>query len=410
MAGSRWLRRHSLERRLFAWLLVLALVPSFLLLAAATWFWIRSFSWFGVLGPWENVAATGRAVFAAAADAAARDSVLAVVLETHRTELSESLLLARRWSFLGARLEENLPLLAVALAVFVAALSLLASRRLARQLARPIGELVEWTGRIARQEPLPAPRPRERKEVREFRVLREAFRIAQSDLAAGRDRAVAAERVRIWGEMARRVAHEMKNPLTPLRLAAKRLDAAARHDADLQEAADVIREETARLEELAAQFAALGRPTAGPRSEISLGELFQAVMASDVPPQVQWTLDEAPGVPLVPGFYEELLRAFRNVLKNAVEAMEGRAERRVDVAIRADYATGWAEVRVCDTGPGIPADALERIFDPDFSTKSRGTGLGLALVRQAILAHGGTVTATNREAGGAEIVIRLPAA
>src|SRR5690606_37656252 len=115
------------------------------------------------------------------------------------------------------------PGLALGLALVIAGLALAASRRVARGLARPIGELAEWAGRLAREEPLPEPSVNEAREVAEVRALRAAFRRAESELADARRRALSAERVRIWGEMARRVAHEMKNPLTPLRLAAHRL-------------------------------------------------------------------------------------------------------------------------------------------------------------------------------------------
>jgi hypothetical protein len=182
-----------MERRLFGWLLALSLVPALALVAIGTWVWTRQLNWFGTLGPWENVAESGRTLFDAADSAAISDPALKAALEAHRLRLSESLLLSRRWSFVGERLSDNLPFAAFTIAAFLAAIALAVSRSLARQLARPINELVEWTNRIARDEPLPPPHPRERREVREFRVLREAFRIAAADLTAGRQRAVAAE-------------------------------------------------------------------------------------------------------------------------------------------------------------------------------------------------------------------------
>ena len=98
-------------------------------------------------------------------------------------------------------------------------------------------------------------------------------------------------------------------------------------------------------------------------------------------------------------------------MRNAVEAMEGSdAPRRIQVRLTAVAAPeAGVEVTIADTGPGVPEDVRERIFEPDFTTKSRGTGLGLTLVRQAVAAHGGTVTARARPEGGAEFVVRLPA-
>ncbi|HEY8375188.1 MAG TPA: HAMP domain-containing sensor histidine kinase, partial [Nannocystis sp.] len=102
------------------------------------------------------------------------------------------------------------------------------------------------------------------------------------------------------------------------------------------------------------------------------------------------------------------LRAFRNLIRNAVEAMEGSERpRRIDVGIR--VTDGKLVVAIGDSGSGLPEGAGDRIFEPDYTTKSRGTGLGLALVRQAVAAHGGEVLARNRPGGGAEFVVRLPA-
>ncbi|HEX6939324.1 MAG TPA: HAMP domain-containing sensor histidine kinase [Longimicrobiales bacterium] len=403
------LGRHSLERRLFGWMLGLALAPALIMVLVGVWVWAGSLDWVGTLGPWDRVAESGRVVLEAAASAAAEDPALAEALERHREELSASLRLARRWDFLERRVSSMVPVLALVVAVAIAWMALVASRRVARELARPIGELVGWADRLAREEPLPAAEPGEAREVAEVRALRAAFRRAACELAAARRRALEAERVRVWGEMARRVAHEMKNPLTPLRLAAHRLARSGGGAADWAEPIAVILEETERLEELARQFSALGRPPDGPTSPVDVRELVAALLETDVPPGVERVLAGAGEVPLVDGHYDALVRAFRNLLRNAVEAMEGSARpRRIEVTVSA--VDGGVEVVVADTGTGLPSDALERIFAPDFTTKSRGTGLGLALVRQAVAAHGGEVRARNRPEGGAEFVVRLPVA
>jgi two-component system, NtrC family, nitrogen regulation sensor histidine kinase NtrY len=418
------LRRFSLERRLFGWLLALALVPALVLVAIGTWSSAGWIEWLGTLGPWARLADSGRELFDAAAPAAAADPLLAEALERHRQELSASLVFAQRWAFLGERIAALLIPVAVVCTLILAVLALLVAQKLARQLARPIRELVEWTDRIAREEPLPAPTPREERDVQEVRLLRSAFRRAQTGLGRARRRALEAERVRIWGEMARRVAHEMKNPLTPLRLAAHRLERAADGRPEIGEAAVVIREEAGRLEELAQQFSALGRPPAGPRSPVDLAELLDSLLRTDVPAGIDVRLDLPPGgVPLVEAYYEPLVRAFRNVIRNAVEAVEmarprgpaaagaERAPRRIEASLRAAPVAGtpWVEVVITDTGAGLPAGAGDRIFEPDFTTKSRGTGLGLALVRQAIAAHGGDISAVDRPGGGAAFTIMLPA-
>lgn len=405
------LRRHSLERRLFGWMLALALVPALALVLAGAWLWAGSLEWVGTLGPWDRVAESGRVVFEVADSVAPLDSALVEALGRHREELSASLRLARRWEFIGARVASLVPVIAMVLALVLAWAALVASRRVARGLARPIGELVGWAGMIAREEPLPAAAPSEVREVVEVRALRAAFRRAETELAAARSRALEAERIRIWGEMARRVAHEMKNPLTPLRLAAHRLARSSEGGSDWEEPLTVIAEETDRLEELARQFAAVGRPPEGPTSAVDMRELLAGLLATDVSPGVEAALEADPELPLVEGHYEALVRAFRNLVRNAVEAMEGSdAPRRIQVRLTAVAAPeAGVEVTIADTGPGVPEDVRERIFEPDYTTKSRGTGLGLTLVRQAVAAHGGTVTARGRPEGGAEFVVRLPA-
>lgn len=416
------LRHRTLERRLFAWFLVLSLVPALLLVGAGAWLVSGTLDLAGGLGPWEDVARTGRELVQRV-EAGETGPATQRAAERHRAVLSESLLLARRWAYLGQRLTDTLPYVALALAVLLALLGLGASRSLARQIARPVAELVQWAERLSSDESLPEPGKGERRELKEIRVLRDALRTAARNLRVARARALEAERVRIWGEMARRVAHEMKNPLTPLRLAAHRI--AAEGEPTFQEPIAVIAEEVDRLEQLAQQFAALGRPPEGPTSPVDLGELLVSLADSDLKPEIEREVLVEPDVPMVDGHYDALLRAFRNLLRNAADALvEARHGHVLVTVARLDHTDGtadggpgpsgvalpgdWVEVVVADNGPGLPADGTDRIFDPDFTTKSRGTGLGLALVRQAVEAHGGRVHAGNRPEGGAAFRVLLP--
>jgi signal transduction histidine kinase len=401
------LARHSLERRLFGWLLALALIPPLVILGVTLVVSAGSLEWIGTLGPWDQVAESGRQLVEAAEPAATADPELRAALDRHKLHLSESLVQARRWSFLGGRLASAMPVAIASIALILAALAFQVSRMLARDLARPIRDLVAWSGRMARDEPLPAPTKAEASEVAEVRTLREALRDASSRIGEARTRALEAERVRAWGEMARRVAHEMKNPLTPLRLAAYRL-AKGGSDEAVAVAVAVIGEETGRLDELARNFATLGRPSSGPASPVDVRELLEGLLSSDVPPAIERSLEVAPGTVVIEAYHDALLRAFRNLIRNAVEAVESAGGGRVDLAV-APWNEGGVEVVVSDTGRGIPEGVSERIFEPDYTLKAGGTGLGLAVVRQAIAAHGGRVEARRRVTGGAEFVVRLPA-
>lgn len=405
------LKRRSLEGRLFGRLFVMALVPTLLVLLGGVWLGARVLDLAGSLGPWEQVAESGKDLLDVLSPATLADARVAAAASRHRAQLSESLVLARRWAYLGQRAEASLPVVAVVLAMVLALAALLVSRRLARQLARPIAELVGWAGLLAHEAPLPGPAPDEAGELREIAVLRAALRRAAEERERARARALEAERTRVWGEMARRVAHEMKNPLTPLRLAAHRLSALADGEPALVEPVGVLDEETARLEQLAARFSDLGRPAEGPSSAVNLEEMLRSLLATDVPPGVECSLQVEADVPDVEGHYDALLRAFRNVIRNAAEAVESsEGERRIDIGVRRAPRWGGAgvEVVVGDTGPGIPEEVRGLIFEPDFTTKSRGTGLGLTIVRQAIGRDGGEVAARARPGGGTELVVRLP--
>ncbi|HEU4570375.1 MAG TPA: HAMP domain-containing histidine kinase [Gemmatimonadales bacterium] len=323
-------------------------------------------------------------------------------LAEHRVALSTALTRAQQVSAYSAYIGTA----ATAFLLLLGAIIVYAGARIAghlsRQLSRPIGELVEWTGYIARREALPTEPPR--RGAPEFGVLREALRGMADELESGRERELEAARLRAFREVARRVAHEMKNPLTPMRFAVAQLGATA--TPAQREALEVLRAESGRLEQLAREFSDYGRLPEGPAAEVDLGELLEELARTSLPPEVTVRCAVAPGTPHVVGHLDPLRRAFSNVLRNAAEAQEGRGEIAVSVAPRED----GVEVRVADRGPGIRPSDRERIFQPYVTTKKDGTGLGLALVKQTIEAHGGTVRVEENPGGGAVFHFSLPVA
>jgi two-component system, NtrC family, nitrogen regulation sensor histidine kinase NtrY len=406
LAHSRLFRPRSLERRLFLWLMLVALTPSLSVLAIASWAGREASGWVGATGSWTRVAESGRTLIDAAR-AAPQDSLLQLAAEAHRRQLSSSLTQARRWEFVGSRLRTLFPLFFIGLALFGILIALAVARHVARMVSRPAREIVEWTHLLANEEQLPPPAAKEEQEVKELRRLRGALRQASEDLQLARARALEAERVKTWGELARRLAHEMKNPLTPLRLAAHRMQRLPATP-QLTESLNVIAEETHRLEELAASFAMLGRPAEGPKSPVDVRELLERLLSSDVPANIEVSMQAADGAQIVDADYNALLQAFRNIVRNAVDAVEqnGRLKR-----IQVEIVTPTPElVRVCisDTGRGLTAEAQQRLFEPDFTSKARGTGLGLTVARQTIRVHGGDITARNTPQGGAEFIVELP--
>lgn len=396
---------RSFERKLRRALVLFSVLPSLLLVAGGTYAVSRAMRLGEPVVAWERVAASGTRLI----DAAERsgDPALVAAARTHRTELSDSVMHARRWQFLLERVLLLMPGVALIVGGVLLLLALRASRRMGNRLMRPVADLVGWAGLVARGEALPPVQPHE-SATGEFGVLRTAFRSMAAELEAGRARELEAERQRTWMAMARRVAHELKNPLTPMRLAVSALSRRAdERPAYEAEALEVIAAESERLEELARSFAQFGRLPEGPPSEVDLREMMEYLLRTHLPPQVEATLDAPAGLPPVHGHPDALGRAFANLLLNAGDAVpaEGGSVR---VALAADGE--WVEVRIADSGPGIPPAHRERIWEADFTTKSKGTGLGLALVRQTVLAHGGEVSAANGLAGGAEFRVRLPAA
>jgi signal transduction histidine kinase len=230
------------------------------------------------------------------------------------------------------------------------------------------------------------------------------MRDMEAGLAQARRSELESERLRAFREVARRVAHEMKNPLTPIRFAVSSLGRTA--TPEQEEALEVLRAESIRLEQLARDFANLGRLPEGPPAAVDLGELLGELLRTSIPTEVSGHLHVEPGTPHVTGHYDSLRRAFANVVRNAAEAMHGRG--RIDVTIR-PWDSG-VRVSVSDQGPGIEPAKRNRIFEPYFTEKTEGTGLGLAIVKQAVDLHQGSIEVTETPGGGATFVIWLPLA
>jgi signal transduction histidine kinase len=378
---------------------------------------------------WDSVAASGEKAIAAARQAPLTAAEKHAI-DAHERELRLSVEQARRYSFLAARTVRVIAIAGVlALLVLTGAASRVAGH-LSRQLSRPLDELVRWTELIGHGEPLPPPPEptlvlTSRKNgsgddattievttsrVRgapEFETLRRSMREMVSELEQGRRQAVEAERLHTFRESARRVAHEIKNPLTPIRFALARLRGQA--PPELQEDVDVIEMESDRLDRMAKSFAEFGRLPEGPASEIDVGELVRYTARSSVPQTIALDLRIDENLPRVLGHNGALAGALSNVLLNAVDA--SRAGGRIAVSVREVSLAGRSAVRisVADTGKGIAPETLETIWEPYVTNKPGGTGLGLAIARQAVWAHNGTVNATSTLGEGTEIQLTIPA-
>jgi signal transduction histidine kinase len=347
----------------------------------------------------EDVGTTGRD-FLRALDTTQLSPLERDALRKHTATLNAALARSQRAEAFSRFKAVGMTLVIVVLGSILVWLSLIIGTGLSRQLSAPIDELIGWTGHIRRGEALPET---ERKRgAPEFADLRRALREMAQEIRAARAAELESERLRAFREVARRVAHEMKNPLTPVRLAVRQLEGTA--SPEQREALEVLTAESGRLEALAREFATLGRLPEGPSAEVDLGELLAELLHTSVPAEVRTTLDVATDTPRVIGHYDPLRRAFGNLIQNAVEAMGGMGE--IRVAIRAEGQR--VVVAVADTGPGIPPEKRGRVFEPYFTDKSEGTGLGLAIVKQAVEFHRGTIGVRETPGGGATFEVRLP--
>jgi two-component system nitrogen regulation sensor histidine kinase NtrY len=232
-----------------------------------------------------------------------------------------------------------------------------------------------------------------------------------------------AQKAAAWQEVAQRIAHEIKNPLTPIQLSAQRLlrhlDRAgraggARSDFEnlVAECARLIEQEVETLESLVNEFSQFVRFPAARLAPADLNavvasalEVFQGRLEG-----IRLHTDLAPALPLVKADAELLRRVFVNLVDNAAEALEGAAIRRLSVATRVDPNGEAVEIEVSDSGHGISPEDKDKLFLPHFSTKERGTGLGLAIANRIVAEHHGTLRVEDNVPTGARFVVRFPAA
>ena len=347
----------------------------------------------------EEVGASGRGLLRTL-DSTRLSAEERASLREHTTTLNAALARAQRAEAFSRIKAYGVTLVIVVFGSLLVYLSIIIGRSLSRQLSAPIDELVGWTGNIRRGEALPT--TERRRGAPEFADLRRALRELATGLRQARAAELEAERLRAFREVARRVAHEMKNPLTPVRLAVRQLQQTA--TAEQREALDVLTAESARLEQLAREFATLGRLPEGPSADVDLGELLGELLRTSVPETVRSALTVAEDTPAILGHYDPLRRAFGNLIRNAIEAMDGVGALDVLVAREGEKIV----VALADHGPGIPPEKRDRVFEPYYTEKSEGTGLGLAIVKQAVDLHRGAITVRETPGGGATFEVRFP--
>lgn len=278
---------------------------------------------------------------------------------------------------------------------------------LSRGLARPMVELARQAREVMQGDlrPIVASGPREIEESAA------AFNRAIEDLAQLRKRLSATERIAAWREIARRVAHEIKNPLAPIRAAIETLrrlyarDDPAFHEY-FDEATRTALEEVNRINHIVSEFTEFARMPPPSPTEVDVVELTRQVAAlhGNLGKPLRFTHEPCPSVR---ADRDQIVQVLTNLIQNALDAVEGRPE--PWVAVHVGPATdGRVRIRVRDGGPGIPPEIRERLFLPYATTKAHGTGLGLAIAQRLVVEHGGEIGFSDAEGGGTEFFFELP--
>jgi len=310
------------------------------------------------------------------------------------------------------RLLRNITLTSAVLAVIalfgVVLIGLLVARRTARDLDQLVaGSLAAARGDLDHRVPV--------RSEDEVGAVAAAFNFMMEDLRVSKERLVIAERIAAWQEIARRLAHEIKNPLTPIQMAMDTLRKTwkKKHpsfDEILEESTATVMEEADRLKHIVSEFSAFARMPKPEFSRLDLNELVRSALAlyQGGAAPVEIRLFEQ--LPQIDADKNQLNQVVLNLVENARDAIGQRTGGRITVSTRLGEAGDRAVLIVEDNGPGVPGELKDKVFAPYFTTKHAkgGTGLGLAIVHRIVSDHGGRIAVADAPGGGARFAIELP--
>lgn len=226
---------------------------------------------------------------------------------------------------------------------------------------------------------------------------------------------IKAQKIAAWKEVAQRVAHEIKNPLTPIQLSAERIiknlkKKEKKYDEVIKEGASTIVEEARTIKALINEFSNFARM---PNIHLQSGDIHHILeetvsLFKGIFTEVEFDVFLSPDVPSpIQIDPEQMKRVFINLLDNAIEAVDKKGKIKIHTSF--DQQHNRVKIELSDSGPGISVKEKEKLFLPHFSTKKKGTGLGLAIVNQVITEHNGSIDVENNRPHGAKFIIQLPA-
>lgn len=243
----------------------------------------------------------------------------------------------------------------------------------------------------------------------EIGELAVAFNQMTAQILEQRERAIQAERVAAWRELARRLAHELKNPLFPLQITIENLQRAralseAEFDEVFQESTSTLLAELATLKTIVGRFSDFAKMPPPEFTKVDLNEIVQGVMKFYPVPKIHPRLELAAGELWVHADAEQVRRALGNLVLNAMDAMPEGGVLRVATCTIAD----GVRIEVEDSGQGLTEEECARLFTPYYTTKQHGTGLGLAIVQSVVSDHHGRISVNSQPGRGATFIIDLP--
>jgi nitrogen fixation/metabolism regulation signal transduction histidine kinase len=277
------------------------------------------------------------------------------------------------------------------------------------RITRPVRELARSAGRVAKGD------WNTTVEIRggdEMGQLARAFNRMTAELTAQRERLIQAERVAAWRELARRLAHELKNPLFPLQITVENMQRAResypeQFDEVFREGTSTLLAELAQLKQIIARFSDFARMPTPEMQAVDLNVLVSETVKFFEPQLAQARVLPAmkldPNLRAVQADPEQMTRVLRNLVLNAIDAMpQGGA-----LTLRTAAIEGGARVEVADSGQGLTPEECDRLFTPYYTTKTHGTGLGLAIVQSVISDHHGRISVESQKGKGATFRIEL---
>jgi nitrogen fixation/metabolism regulation signal transduction histidine kinase len=291
-------------------------------------------------------------------------------------------------------------------------LASLVTALVARRLARPIVALSKQAERVVHGDLTPV----EATGGAELERLASSFNQALKDLDTVRAQLKGTERIAAQREIGRQVAHEIKNPLVPIRAAVETLRRLkARQDPAFEEyfaeASETVLDEVRRITLIIEEFTHFARLPAPNPSRVPLAEVVRSVVRlyDNEKHPVEVRIAEEKDVTVD---RDQIIQVLTNLVQNAIEATADPGAHQVEKRVRVSLSVESSDVmlRVSDSGPGVPEDRRDKLFVPYATTKTSGTGLGLAIVKRIVEEHGGEVSYETSEFGGACFVVRLPQA